>query len=383
MLPRVQRQPWMTDESEIFRSEVRRVIARHFTPHLDAWRAQGYIPRTAWTHLAEVGALLPEIDERYGGAGASRAYQLIVQDELARAEVPGMSAVHSIAANYIRDYGSGEQKERWLPRLVTGELFAGLALTESGCGSDLKALRTAARRVESGYLVNGSKMFISNAFSGNCLVVAARTADTGSKGISLFVLETADLPGFTIGRRLKKLGGHAADTCEIFFENVSVPANHLLGAEEAQGFAQLMNQLPYERLLVATSAVAVTERAVELTIDYTAHRHAFGQPIAQLQNTRFKLAECATAAHIARVFVNDCIQRLIDGTLDHEAAYMAKWWCTEQQCRVTDECLQLFGGYGYMVDYPIARLYADARVQKIYGGTNEIMKDLIARKLFA
>lgn len=383
MLPRVRPHPWMTHETEAFRGEVRRVIAAHFSPQLQAWREQGFIPRQTWQRLSDLGALLPEIEERYGGAGASLAYQLLVQEELARAEVPAMSAVHSIAANYLRDYGTSQQKERWLPRLVTGELFAGIALTEPGCGSDLKALRTRAQRVGDGYIVNGSKMFISNAFSGNCLVLAARTAETGSKGISLFVLETDNLPGFTVSRRLEKLGGHAADTCEIFFENVRVPGNNLLGGEEGEGFVQLMGQLPYERMLIAVTAVAVMERAVELTVEYTKQRVAFGKPLAELQNTRFKLAECSTLTHIARVFVNDCIQRLVDGTLDNEAAYMAKWWCTEQQCRVVDECLQLFGGYGYMTEYPIARLYADARAQKIYGGSNEIMKDLIARKLFA
>jgi acyl-CoA dehydrogenase len=383
MLPLVQRQPWMTDESETFRNEVRRVIAGHFAPHLETWREQGFIPRQVWKHLSDLGALLPEIEESYGGAGAPLAYQFIVQEELARAEVPAVSAVHSIVVHYIRDHGTAAQKDRWLPKLVSGDLFAGIAMTEPGCGSDLKALRTCAQRTRDGYIINGSKTFITSAFSGNCLVVAARTADTGSKGISLFVLETENLPGFKIGRRLRKLGAHASDTCEIFFENVHVPADCLLGAEEGQGFQQLMGQLPYERMLVAVSAVAAIELAIDLTVEYTKQRKAFGQPIAALQNTRFKLAECATAAHIARVFTNDCIQRLIDGALDAEAAYMAKWWCTEQQCRVTDECLQLFGGYGYMVEYPIARLWADARVQKIYGGSNEIMKELIARGLFA
>lgn len=380
---RVRRQPWMTDESESFRQEVRRVVADHFAPSLPAWREQGFIPREAWKRLSALGALLPEMDERYGGAGTSLAYQLIVQDELAGAEVPGISAVHSIAANYIRDYGTAQQKDLWLPRLVSGDLFAGIALTEPGCGSDLKALRTSARRIGDEYVINGSKIFISNAFSGNFLLVAARTAEAGAKGISLFVLETEDLPGFTIGRRLHKLGGHAADTCEVFFESLRVPASNLLGEEEGRGFEQLMSQLPYERMLVAIAAVAVMERALELTIEYTRTRKAFDRPLADLQNTRFKLAECATTAHIARVFVNDCIQRLVDDALDREAAYMAKWWCTEQQCRVTDECLQLFGGYGYMVEYPIARLYADSRAQKIYAGTNEIMKELIARSLFA
>ena len=291
--------------------------------------------------------------------------------------------MHTIAAHYILDYGTEAQKQRWLPKLASGEMLAGIALTEPGCGSDLKALRTRARREGDDYVIDGAKTFITNGFTANLLVVAVRTGDAGSRGVSLVVLETENLPGFSVGRRLEKLGQHASDTAELFFDGVRVPAGHLLGEKEGDGFIQLMSQLPYERLLLCVPAAAVIERAVELTVEYTQQRKAFGQTVADFQNTRFKLAECATLAHVVRSFVNDCIQRLLDGTLDDEAAYMAKWWCTEQQCKVTDECLQLFGGYGYMAEYPIARLYADARVQRIYGGTTEIMKDLIARKLFA
>ncbi len=328
-----------------------------------------------------MGFLLPELDEKYGGAGATLAYQLVVQDELAKAEIPANSAVHSIAAHYIIDYGTEAQKQRWLPKLASGEMLAGIALTEPGCGSDLKALRTRARREGDEYLIDGAKTFITNGFTANLLVVAVRTSDAGSRGVSLVVLETENLTGFHVGRRLKKLGQHASDTVELSFENVRIPVDHLLGGAEGGGFAQLMSQLPYERLLLAVSAAAVIEYALELTLEYTQQRNAFGQPLYGFQNTRFKLAECATLAHVVRTFVNDCIQRLLDGTLDDTAAYMAKWWCTEQQCKVTDECLQLFGGYGYMVEYPIARLYADSRVQRIYGGANEIVKELIARGL--
>jgi len=215
------------------------------------------------------------------------------------------------------------------------------------------------------------------------LIVAVRTGDAGGRGVSLVVIETENLAGFRVGRRLEKLGQHASDTAELFFDNMKVPADQLLGEVEGQGFRHLMSQLPYERLMIAVPAAAAIDRALELTVEYCKQRKAFGQTLADFQNTRFKLAECATIAHVVRSFVNDCIQRLLDGTLDDEAAYMAKWWCSEQQCKVTDECLQLFGGYGYMAEYPIARLYADSRVQRIYGGTTEVMKDLIARKLFA
>ncbi len=383
MLPQLYRHRWMDEDIEAFRDQARRYIAGELVPHLDSWRRQGFIPREVWRPFGQMGLLLPEMDEAYEGAGASLAYQLVVQDELARVEVPANTAVHTIAAHYILDYGTEEQKRRWLPKLVSGELLAGIALTEPGCGSDLKSLRTRARREGDEYVIDGAKTFITNGFTANLLVVAVRTGEAGSRGVSLLVLETEDLPGFRVGRRLEKLGQHASDTAELFFDSVRVPASHLLGATEGNGFAHLMSQLPYERLLLCVPAAAVIERAVELTVEYTQQRKAFGQTVADFQNTRFKLAECATIAHVVRSFVNDCIQRLLDGTLDDEAAYMAKWWCTEQQGKVTDECLQLFGGYGYMAEYPIARLYADARVQRIYGGTTEIMKDLIARKLFA
>ncbi|MDP1685219.1 acyl-CoA dehydrogenase family protein [Hydrogenophaga sp.] len=383
MLPRLLQHPWMDAEIESFREQVRRCVADKLVPQLDTWRRQGYIPRETWRALGELGFLLPEMPEAYGGPGASLAYQLVVQDELSKVEVPANTAVHSIAAHYILDYGTEEQKQRWLPKLTSGEMLAGIAMTEPGCGSDLKAIRTRARLDGDHYLVDGSKTFITNGFTANLMVLVVRTGEAGAKGVSLLVLETENLPGFSVGRRLEKLGQHASDTAELSFDGVRVPVSQLLGGVEGQGFAQLMSQLTFERLLLAVPAAAVIERAVELTVDYTKNRKAFGQALADFQNTRFKLAECATLAHVVRSFVNDCIQRLLDGTLDNEAAYMAKWWCSEQQCKVTDECLQLFGGYGYMAEYPIARMYADSRVQRIYGGANEIMKDLIARKVVA
>ncbi|MBV8665801.1 MAG: acyl-CoA dehydrogenase family protein [Burkholderiaceae bacterium] len=382
MLPRLHQHPWMDADIEAFRDQVRRYINAELVPHLDGWRRQGYIPREVWHPFGEMGFLLPEMDEQYGGPGASLAYQLVVQDELAKAEVPANSAVHTIAAHYILDYGTEEQKQKWLPKLTSGEMLAGIAMTEPGCGSDLKAMRTRAKLDSDHYVVNGAKTFITNGYTANLLVLAVRTGDEATKGVSLLVIETENLPGFTVGRRLEKIGQHASDTAELAFNDMRIPAANLLGGVEGKGFGQLMSQLCYERMLLAVPAAAVIERAVELTTEYTQSRKAFGQTIADFQNTRFKVAECATVAHVVRTFVNDCTQRLLDGKLDPEAAYMAKWWCTEQQCKVVDECLQLFGGYGYMIEYPIARLYADSRVQRIYGGANEIMKDLIARKVF-
>lgn len=381
MLPQLHRHPWMDDSIEAFREQVRRYAAAELAPRLDEWRHQGYIPRSVWRPFGEMGFLLPEMDEAYGGAGASLAYQLVMQDELAKAELPFNLTVHTIASHYISAYGSEAQKQRWLPKLVNGEMLAAIAMTEPGCGSDLKAVSTKARRDGDHYVIDGAKTFITNGYTGNLLIVVARTGDAGSKGLSLIVLETEDLPGYRIGRLLEKIGAHASDTAEIFFDGVRVPVENLLGPREGEGFKQLMGQLPYERLLIAVQAAAVIERALELTVEYASQRKVFGAPLLDMQNTRFRLAEVATTAHIARSFVNDCTQRLLDGKLDEQAAYMAKWWCTEQQCRVTDECLQLFGGYGYMAEYPIARLYAASRVQKIYGGANEVMKELIARAL--
>ena len=374
MMPKLHCHPWMDETIEAFREQVRLYITREMAPQLDGWRRQGYIPREVWRPLGELGFLLPEMDEAYGGAGATLAYQMVLQDELARAEIPANTAVHTIAAHYILAYGTEAQKQRWLPKLTNGEMLAGIAMTEPGCGSDLQAIRTRALREGDQYVINGAKTFITNGYTANLLVVAVRTGETGSRGVSLIVLETENLPGFEVGKRLEKLGQHASDTAELFFGNVRVPVDNLIGGVEGKGFAQLMGQLPYERMLLAVGAAAIIERVVELTLEYTQERKAFGQPLYEFQNTRFKLAECATMAHVVRTFVNDAIQRLLDGKLDDTAAYMAKWWCSEQQCRVTDECLQLFGGYGYMAEYPIARFYADARVQKIYGGANEIMK---------
>ena len=374
--------PWMTDDIAMLRDAARAFAEAELAPRLEQWRRQGYIDREVWRQLGELGMMLPELPEDYGGAGGALAHQLIVQEELARVEIPLCTSVHTIAAHYILDYCTEEQKRRWLPKLASGEMLAGIAMTEPGAGSDLQAIRTRAVREGDEYVINGAKTFITNGFTAHLLVVVAKTDPArGAKGISLFVVETDDCPGFRRARILDKIGMKSGDTAELFFDDVRVPAAHLIGGMEGQGFVQLMSQLPYERMLLAVAAVAIIERAVELTVAYTRERQAFGRPLFDLQNTRFKLAECATTAHVMRTFVNDGIQRLMEGKLDPAAAYMAKWWCTEQQCQVLDECLQLFGGYGYMLEYPIARMYADARAQKIYGGSNEIMKELIARTL--
>lgn len=380
-MPRLLRHPWMDEDIEAFRDQVRRYVRSEIAPHMEDWRRQGYIPREAWRPFGEMGFLLPELPEAYGGSGVSLAYQLVVQDELAQVEIAANTLVHTIAAHYILAYGSEEQKQRWLPKMASGEHVAGIAMTEPGCGSDLKALRTSARRDGDHYILNGAKTFITNGFTGSLLIIACRTGDAGSKGVSLIVIETDNLSGFSVGRRLEKIGQHSSDTAELAFDDVRVPVANLLGESEGQGFVQLMKQLPYERLLISTQSCAAIDLALSLTVEYARQRKMFGQTLFDMQNTKFKLAEVATIAHIARSYLNDCIQRLVDGTLDVEAAYMAKWWCSERQCEVMDTCLQLFGGYGYIAEYPIARLYADARVMRIYGGANEIMKDLVSRAI--
>ncbi len=382
MSPTLLRHAWMDDEIAMLRDQARRYIGERLVPQLPGWRAQGYADRSAWAEVGAMGMLLPELPERFGGADATLAHQLVIQEEFARAEVPANTLVHCLVAHYLLDFGTPEQQQRWLPRMVSGELLAAIAMTEPGAGSDLQSLTTRAVRDGDHYVINGAKTFITNGYSANLIVVVAKTDPSrGAKGMSLIVVETEDAPGFRVGRILEKIGQHASDTAELFFDDVRVPVDHVIGGVEGHGFAHLMGQLPFERMLIAVASVAVIERALELTIAYTKERRAFGQPLFDFQNTRFKLAEVATIAHVMRSFVDDCVQRLVDGTLDAEAAYMAKWWCSDQQCKVLDECLQLFGGYGYMTDFPIARMYADARVQRIYGGSNEIMKDLIARKL--
>ncbi|MGO3928205.1 acyl-CoA dehydrogenase family protein [Rhodopseudomonas pseudopalustris] len=378
------RSPWMTEELETFRDQFRRFLAKDLAPHADKWRAQKMVDRSAWLKLGEMGALLPSIPEAYGGLGATFAYDAAVFEDM-EAIVPdalsGVTVSSGIVAHYILHYGSEQQKQRWLPGMARGELIGAIAMTEPGTGSDLQSIRTTAKLDGDNYVINGQKTFITNGQTADLIVVVARTGGTGGKGLSLIVLETKDNPGFKRGRNLDKIGLHASDTSELFFENAVAPRENLLGGEEGKGFAQLMQQLPQERLIIAVGAVAAMERAVRLTAEYTKERKAFGQPIIEFQNTAFTLAERKTEAMIARVFVDFCIERLIAGDLDAVTASMAKWWCTQKQVETVDECLQLYGGYGYMQEYPISRMFIDSRIQKIYGGTNEVMKLLIARSL--
>jgi acyl-CoA dehydrogenase len=340
--------------------------------------------RKAWNKLGEAGLLCAAIPEEYGGAGGTFAHETVINREFALAGLDAIGApLHSgIVAPYILKYGTEEQKKRWLPKLATGELIGAIAMSEPGAGSDLQGVRTQARKAGNGYVLSGQKTFITNGQHANLIVVVARTdPNAGHKGISLMVVETEDARGFRRGRKLKKLGLDWADTSELFFEDVPLPAEALLGPAEGQGFVQLMTELPQERMIVATSAVGMIERALALTIDYAKQRKAFGKAIIEFQNTQFELAECKTEATIGRVFHDDCIGRHVAGALDTVTASMAKYWLSDLQNKIVDRCLQLFGGYGYMDEYPISRMYRDARVQRIYAGTNEIMKVLIARSL--
>ena len=376
--------PWMTEELSLLRDSAARFFEREFVPHEEQWAKDGIMPREMWNRAGAAGLLCASIPEEYGGAGGSFAHETVILYEQGKANVRSLgNAVHSgIVAHYIHAYGSEEQKRRWLPKMAAGDLVGAIAMTEPGTGSDLQAVRTTARMSGNQYVVNGQKTFITNGQHADLVIVVAKTdPDEKARGVSLIVVETDGAEGFSRGRNLEKLGLKAQDTSELFFDDVKVPTANLLGAEEGQGFFQLMNQLPQERLIVGIGACAAMDLAIELTVEYVKQRKAFGKRILDFQNTRFKLAECKTEAHIARVFVDNCLQRHLAENLDVETAAMVKWWCAQKQNEVIDECLQLFGGYGYMDEFPISRMYADARVQKIYGGTNEIMKELIARSL--
>lgn len=380
------RQGWMDADLALFQDSTRRLFEKEFAPDEEKWRKQQHADREVWNKAGRMGLLCVSMPEAYGGGGGSFAHEAVVAAEQARAMVYGFSNnVHSaILAHYILNYGTEAQKRRWLPKMATGELVGAIAMSEPGAGSDLKSVRTTAVKEGGEYVVSGSKTFITNGLHANLICVVAKTdAQAGAKGVSLIMVETRDLPGFRRGRLLEKLGQKSLDTAELFFDGVRVPEDNLLGGVEGRGFTQLMQQLPRERLLIAVGAVATMRRAIDETVAYARTRQVFGQALIELQNTRFKLAECETVATIAARFVDDCIQRQLDGALDLSTAAMAKWWATQMNCQVIDECLQLHGGYGYMLEYPIARMYADARVGKIYGGSNEIMKEIIARGMTA
>jgi acyl-CoA dehydrogenase len=374
--------PWMDDELRLFRKTVSQFILERFVPYQGQWREQHRPNDEAWTEIGKAGILLPDFPQEYGGGGGTFAHETVVNEELARAGVHFGSSIQSIVGHYILSYGTEEQKRNWLPRMASGELVAAIAMTEPSAGSDLAGVRTTARREGDHYVINGSKTFITNGWHASLVCVAVKTDPkaAGLQGISLIVVEPKKLPGYRVGRPLDKVGMNGLDTCEMFFDDVQVPTSNLLGSE-GKGFNQMVQQLPYERLIIGVGAVAMAEQAVTITTKYVKERTAFGKPLIDFQNTRFKLAQCKTEVHIGRVFLDNCIGRLIAGQLDAVTAAMAKYWLTECQCRVIDECLQLHGGYGYMSEYPIARMWTDSRVQRIYAGTNEIMKELIGWSL--
>jgi len=374
---------WMQDDHHAYADTVRRFLEDESQPHRDTWKEAGKIPKEFWRKAGDLGILGATTPEENGGLGLSRHFDAVTFIEQAKAGDSGWGfAVHNIAAHYIIAYGTEEQKARWLPKLATGEMVGAIAMTEPGTGSDLQAVRTTAVPDGNEYLINGSKTFITNGGSADLLILVAKTDPTSrARGVSLMVVETEGLEGFRVGRKLDKMGMRRNDTAELFFEDVRIPRDHLLGTEEGQGFYQLMRQLPWERLILGYGALGSSQCALDVTLAYVKERKAFGQRVMDFQNTRFKLAECATKVEILAAFLDQCLEELEQGKLTAEKAAMAKWWGSQTQCEIVDECLQLHGGYGYMNEYLIAELYADARVQKIYGGTNEIMKELIARDL--
>lgn len=375
--------PWMNAELELYRDTVRRFIQAEMVPLQKKWRDQRHVDRDIWQRAGEIGVLLADIPAAYGGGGGTFAHMTVFWEELVRVGEAGFGThVHSVVAQYLLAHGNDQQKQTYLPKLARGEMIAAIAMTEPGAGSDLLAMRTHAKRDGDNYVINGSKSFISNGHLADLVLLAAKTdPDAGARGISLFLIETKTLKGFRAGPILDMIGRKGQDTCELFFDDVRVPSLAILGEREGKGHSQLTRELAYERTIIGITAVASIERAVELSVQYTQARKAFGKPLFDLQNTRFKLAEARTQAVVARVFIDWCIQKLIEGKMETDVASMSKWYLTDMQCKVIDECLQLFGGYGYSLDYPIAQMYADARVQKIYGGANEIMKEIIAYSL--
>lgn len=379
------RSPWVDDEVAALAEMARRFITREALPHRQRWLDQGYVDREFWQRAGAAGLLCAAIPDEYGGGGGTLAHDLAVFRAPLQLTETGFgigNAVHSgVVAHYLLAYGSEEQKRRWLPGMAAGTAIGAIAMTEPDGGSDLQRLRTRAVRDGDHFLVDGAKTFISNGSQADLVIVLAKTRPgAGAKGISLLLVETGSTAGFRVGRRLDKIGLHAQDTAELFFDAMRVPAANLLG-EPDRGFGYVMTQLARERLLLADSALAVAEEALTLTVRYTKERHVFGAPLFAMQNTRFELARCATLTRTTRAFVDACVMAWLRGDLDTASASMAKAHATEVQGEVLDRCLQLFGGYGFTLDYPIARMYADARAQRIYGGANEVMKELIARSL--
>lgn len=377
------RSPWMDEELDIFRRSVSKFVETEMAPYDETWRQQQHIDKSLWRKAGTQGFLCTDIPAEYGGVGADFRYEAVFYEEQWRRGLTGMGqGVHSISANYILNHGTEEQKNRWLPKMASGEMIGAIAMTEPGTGSDLQAIATRAQKEGDYYVINGSKIFITNGYLCELLLLIVKTdLNAGGRGLSILVLETAGLDGYRVGRKLKKLGQKAQDTCELFFEDVRVHESQLLGGEEGQGFAQLMSDLPYERTTVGVQTIATMEGALAETVSYVKDRKAFGKPLFDQQNTRFKLAEIHAQTRAARVFVDRCIELVAVGELDNTTASMCKWWLPELQQTVLDQCLQLHGGYGYMDEYLICRMYADSRVARIYAGTSEIMLELIARDL--
>jgi alkylation response protein AidB-like acyl-CoA dehydrogenase len=382
MIPRT----LFSTDHESFRDSFKRFMEKEIAPFHEAWEEQGYVDREVWRKAGDNGFLCMSMPEAYGGAGVDKLYSVVQMEELGLAGFTGIGyGLHNeIVAPYLLHYGTEAQKQTYLPKLATGEMIGAIAMSEPATGSDLQGIKTsAALQPDGSYVLRGSKTFITNGWHADLVIVVAKTdPDAGAKGTSLFLIERG-MPGFEKGKRLKKLGLKAQDTAELFFDNVKVPATQLLGGAnyESKGFICLMEQLPWERLQIAISAVAASQAAIDWTLKYTQDRKVFGQAVANYQNTRYKLAEMQTEVQIAQVFIDKCCELVSVGQLNTQTASMAKYWCTDLQCKVMDECVQLHGGYGYMWEYPITRAFADARVQRIYGGTNEIMKEVISRSM--
>ncbi|MFE6612370.1 MULTISPECIES: acyl-CoA dehydrogenase family protein [Amycolatopsis] len=379
----IQKSSWSTTELEDLRDLARTFCQKELVPNQERWAAEKKVDRELWTKAGEVGLLALSIPEEYGGGGGTFAHEAVLYEEQARSgdSAWGVTVHNGIVAHYILEYANEEQKKAWLPKFASGEMVGAVAMTEPGTGSDLQNIKTRAVRDGDHYVINGAKTFITNGFHADLVVVAVKTdPEAGAQGVSLIAVET-DTPGFSRGRVLDKIGLKGQDTAELNFDDVRVPAANLLGAQEGLGFIQLMQQLPQERLIIAVTAVAGMEAAIDQTIAYTKDRQAFGRPVYNFQNTKFKLAEAATEAAVSRAFLDQCIERHLRKELDVQGAAMAKLWTTERVNKVVDDCLQLFGGYGYMTEYPIARAWADIRISRIFGGTSEIMKEIISRTL--
>ncbi|BDE70705.1 acyl-CoA dehydrogenase family protein [Delftia acidovorans] len=374
---------WSTPELESLRATAVRFLETEMQPQDEAARQRGNVGHAIWRRAGELGLLCTDIPEDYGGGGGDFRHEAVIHEEMARRALSGMSnSVHSIVAHYLLNHGTEAQKRKYLPAMARGELVGAIAMTEPGAGSDLQGVRTRAELRDGRYRINGSKTFITNGLLAGLILVVCKTDPAqGARGTSILIVETRDCAGFRVGRVLDKMGMKAQDTSELFFDDVTVPQDALLGGREGQGFYQLMGDLPYERLIIGLAALACMEGAYEATLAYVRERRAFGQAIADMQNTRFKLAEVATTLTVGRAFIDRCVEQLVAGTLDTATASMAKLWGSEAQGRVLDELVQLHGGYGYMNEYMVTRMYADARVQRIYGGTSEIMKEVIARAL--